>query len=226
MRSVFAAGFSLSNPSIRPALARLAMAALLLSMPAIHAQFGAPETTPVHDASALRPPAGARVAIVEFDDMECPECGHINPLLVQAAQKYHLPWIRHDFPLPYHAWSFQAAVNARYFDTISEALGNEYRNYIFANQISIETQPQLSVWTRSFASAHKIALPFAIDPMGRLAQLVKNDRDLGNRIGINHTPTIWIVANAPHVAPYVEVADPNKLFQVIDQVMAQVRSAK
>ncbi len=204
---------------IRLALALLP-AVMLFFVPAARGQFGEPETTPVHDASALKPPAGARVAIVEFADMECPMCGRENPLLMEAAQKYHIPWIRHDFPLPYHAWSYQAAINARYFDTISKALGDEYRNYIFANQISIETRPQMSVWTRSFAAAHKIALPFAIDPMGKLAQQVDADRALGEKIGINHTPTIWIVANAPHVPPYTEVVDPNKLFQVIDQVMA------
>lgn len=201
-------------------------AVLFLFVPVSRAQFGAPETTQVHDASALKPPAGARVAIIEFADMECPMCGRENPLLKEAAEKYHIPWIRHDFPLPYHAWSYQAAVDARYFDTKSEALGNEYRDYIFANQISIETLPEMNAWTRKFAAAHNIALPFAIDPTGKLAQLVNNDRSLGEKIGITHTPTVWIVTNAPHVAPYVEVADTSKLFQTIDQVMAEAHRAE
>jgi hypothetical protein len=77
--------------------------------------------TQVHDPSALKPPAGARVAMVEFEDMECPDCGRANPLLKEAAAKYKIPWVRHDFPLPMHAWSFNAAVNARWFDTKSKA---------------------------------------------------------------------------------------------------------
>src|ERR1035438_10266360 len=93
----------------------LATLALLLGVTA-HAQFGPPPPTQVHDASALRPPAGARVAIVEFEDMECPDCARANPLLKEASTRYHIPWIRHDFPLPFHAWSFNAAVNARWFD--------------------------------------------------------------------------------------------------------------
>ena len=212
---------SLILANLTPAL--LVPAALFLTVPAARAQFGAPETTQVHDPAALKPPPGARVAIVEFADMECPDCARANPLLKEAAAKYYIPWVRHDFPLPYHAWSFQAAVNARFFDTKSKTLGDDYRDYIFANQISIETLGQLQQFTQKFAAAHGVALPFAVDPMGRLAQEVKADFALGQRIGIEHTPTIWIVTNAAHAPPFVEVVDRSKLFQLIDQALAEAR---
>ncbi len=213
--------------SIRPVFAclisTLALAfATLIAVPA-HAQFGAPDTTPVHDASALKPPPGARVAIVEFYDLECPDCARANPLLIQAAAKYNIPWVRHDFPLPMHNWSFQAAVNARFLDTKSKTLGNDYRDAVFANQPSIETPDELQQFTQRFASGHGVALPFALDPMGRLTQLIKDDQALGNRIGIQHTPTIWIVASAPGAPPYVEVVDRGRLFQLIDQALAESR---
>jgi len=177
----------------------------------------------VHDASALKPPAGAKVAIVEFEDLECPDCARANPLLKDAADKYHIPWIRHDFPLPMHNWSFQAAVNARFFDTKSQALGNEYRDSVFASQISIETPAELQQFTQRFADAHKIALPFAVDPMRKFEQEVKADFALGQKIGIEHTPTIWIVTSAAHAAPFVEVVDRSKLYQLIDEALAQAR---
>ncbi len=222
MRQLFAVSFPVRLNRARFALALLP-AALLLLAPAARAQFGAPPTTPVHDASALRPPAGAKVAIIEFEDLECPDCANANPLLKEAAAKYGIPWVRHDFPLPMHNWSFQAAVNARYFDTKSLALGGEYRDYIFANQISIETPAQLQQKTQAFADAHKVALPFAIDPMGKLSQQVKADYALGQKIGIEHTPTIWIVTNAAHAAPFVEVVDRSRLYQLIDQAEAEAR---
>jgi protein-disulfide isomerase len=216
---------NLAGPISTLALVSVALvsAALLVTAPAAHAQFGAPPTTPVHDASALKPPPGARVAIVEFYDLECPDCARANPLLIQAAAKYNIPWVRHDFPLPMHNWSFQAAVNARFFDTKSKTLGNDYRDQVFANQPSIETPDELQQFTQRFASSHGVALPFAIDPMGRLTQLVKDDQALGNRIGIEHTPTIWIVASAPGAPPYVEVVDRGRLFQLIDQALAETR---
>jgi protein-disulfide isomerase len=199
-------------------------AAQLSNSTTAHAQFGAPPTTQVHDTSALKPPTGARVAMVEFFDLQCPDCARANPLLIEAAAKYNIPWVRHDFPLPMHNWSFQAAVNARFFDTKSVKLGNDYRDYIFANQISIETPDALRDWTQKFASAHGVALPFAIDPMGKLANLVKADADLAKRIGVEHTPTIWIVTNGKNAPPFVEVVDRNKLFQLIDQALAETRA--
>ena len=86
----------------------------------------------VLDTTALVPPPGARVAIVEFDDLECPTCARFNPLLKQAAANYRIPWIRHDFLIPYHNWSRSAAVYARWFDAKSKALGDEYRDQVFA----------------------------------------------------------------------------------------------
>jgi protein-disulfide isomerase len=183
-----------------------------------------PQGTPVHDPSALHPPANARVAIVEFEDLECPDCARANPLLKEAAGKYKIPWLRHDFPLPFHAWSFNAAVNARWFDLKSKALGDEYRDAVFANQPSITSLDVLRDFTDKFAKSHGIALPFAIDPQGKLASDVKGDYALGQRIGIEHTPTIWVVTANSKGAPFVEVVDRTKLYQLIDQAIADTRS--
>ena len=200
--------------------------ALLLSAGQARAQFSAPATTQVHDPAALKPPPGARVAIIEWEDMECPDCAYQNPLLKEAAEKYHIPWVRHDFPLPFHAWSFQAAVDARWFDLKSKKLGDEYRDSVFANQPSIVDLNGLRTFTEKFAKDHGIALPFAIDPQGKLAAEVKADYALGQRVGIEHTPTIWVVTNGSHAAPFVEVVDRNKLFQLIDQALAETAAEK
>jgi protein-disulfide isomerase len=213
---------SLRFPMSRLAGLSLAFALAALFAAPAHAQFGAPDTTQVHDPAALKPPAGARVAIIEFEDLECPDCARANPLLKEAAAKYNIPWVRHDFPLPQHNWSFQAAVNARFFDTKGKTLGNDYRDDVFANQPSIETPGELQQFTQKFASEHGVALPFAVDPMGRLSEAVKADYALGQRIGIEHTPTIWIVTSAAHAPPFVEVVDRSRLYQLIDQALAEV----
>ena len=199
------------------------LAALLMLAPCARAQFGPPPTTPVHDPAALKPPAGARVAIIEFEDMECPDCAAANPVLKEAAAKYNIPWIRHDFPLPFHPWSFQAAVYARWFDQKSKELGDAYRDSVFANQSSIETLTELTQFTQKFAQSHGVALPFSIDPQGKLAAQVKADYALGQRIGIEHTPTIWVVTDGGKAPPFIEVVDRSKLFQIIDQALAETR---
>ena len=67
--------------------------------------------------------------------------------------------------------------------------------------------------------------PFAIDPQGKFAAEVKADYALGQRIGIEHTPTIWITTANSKGAPFVEVVDRTKLFQLIDQAIADTKSA-
>jgi protein-disulfide isomerase len=168
--------------------------------------------------SVLRPPKGAKVAIVVFEDLQCPMCAQVSPLLDRAGQQYNIPVVRHDFPLPKHSWSYNAAVLARYFDTHSQKLGDEFRAQVFAHQMEI-TPGNLRGFAERFAAQHKVDLPFMIDPQGKLAAEVNADRDLGNRIGINHTPTIYVVSSSSNAGqPYVEVTDTNQLFQTIDRM--------
>jgi protein-disulfide isomerase len=202
----------------------LAAAVLFCLVPIGRAQFGgAPQKTQVRDASPLKPPPGHSVAIIEFYDLQCPLCARTNPSLMAAANQYKIPWIRYDLLIPGHNWSRQAAINARFFDTKSTQLGSDYRDYIFANQNSIETPAQLQQFTQRFADAHKVALPFAIDPSGSFAAEIQADIDLARRIGVDHTPAIFIVANGGQAPRYTEVVDPNHLFQTIDQVLAETK---
>jgi protein-disulfide isomerase len=204
-------------------LLSLALAVPLVSASA--AQFSNPqvETTVVHNARALRPPAGARVAIVEFEDLECPDCARANPILKEAAEKYHIPWVRHDFPLPQHTWSFQGAVDARWFDTKSKKLGDDFRDALFAAQPTIQSQDDLNAFAHKFAADHKLAFPFVVDAQGHLAQLVKADYELGQSVGIQHTPTIWVVTNRTSGTPFVEVLDRSKLFELIQDAQAATK---
>jgi hypothetical protein len=130
--------------------------------------------------------------------------------------------IRHDFLIPYHAWSPIAAVNARWFDSKSKALGEEYRNQVFANQQSFFNNPELlRQFTEKFAQSRHIDLPFSLDPQGKFAAEVKADNDLGIRMGINATPTVFIVTSGSKGAPFVQVERPDQnLYQAIDQAMA------
>jgi hypothetical protein len=209
-------------------LRSLALAALLVFVAPIFstAQFGLPASTNVLDASPLKPPPGARIAIFEFADLECPACAHANPLLKQAAAQYKIPWLRHDFLIPGHVWSPQAAVNARWFDTQVKGLGDEYRDQVFANQQSIETRADLDRFTEKFAQFCKVSLPFAMDPQNKLMEAVQADVALGKRIGIVRTPTVFIVADTAGGQRYFESHDPDHdLYQTIDQAMAVARPA-
>src|SRR6266404_1505104 len=155
---------------------------------------------------ALRPPKGAQVALVVFEDLQCPQCGRTAPLLVQASRTYKIPLVQHDFPLPMHNWSFDAAVLARYFDTHSKEIGNAFRDSVFEHQLEIDPQ-NLRGFADKFAADHKIGLPFVVD---------RADKELGVSLHIEHTPTIWIVSNKRNGKPYVEVTDTKELYVMID----------
>jgi len=187
--------------------AALCMAGLCLLLSATVFAQDAPE--------ALRPPKGSQVAIVVFEDLQCPMCGRVAPLLAQASKTYKIPLVQHDFPLPMHNWSFDAAVMARYFDTHSKDIGNEFRENVFAHQMEITPQ-NLRQFEEKFAADHKIALPFVVDPDGKLAAMVRADKEVGVSLHIDHTPTIYIVSNKRTGKPYVEVTDNNQLYVMID----------
>lgn len=165
--------------------------------------------------SVLKPPKGAQVAIVVFEDLQCPDCRRAAPLLEEASKTYNIPIVRHDFPLPFHSWSFDAALIARYFDKTSKKIGNEFRDYIFEHQPEI-TPANLRSFAEKFATDHKLDLPFVVDPKGELAAKITADKNLGVGVGIEHTPTIYVVSNKTQGKPFVEVVDRSKLFELID----------
>lgn len=175
------------------------------------------------DTSSLRPPAGHKVALVVFEDLQCPDCSRVEPLLVEAAKTYKIPLVRHDFPLPQHNWSFDAHVIARYFDTKSLALGEEFRHWIFENQRSV-TKANMRQMADKFAADHKTSLPLFVDPKGELAAKVRADFNVGQEVGIQHTPTIYVVSNTQRGTPFVEVTDRTQLFQMIETIKKQAEA--
>jgi protein-disulfide isomerase len=184
----------------------------------------APVASRAADGSSLKPPPGARVAIVMFEDMECPDCARAYPVVWEAAKKHNIPVVLHDFPLQMHPWSFDAAVLARYFDSKSEKLGDDFRGFIFQNQQQIDKQ-NLRQWADKFASTNNSPIPFVLDPDGQFKTKILADRQLGTQIGLQHTPTIFVVGNGGAATPAVEVEDRAKLDQIIEDMQRKAPAA-
>ncbi|HWX56023.1 MAG TPA: thioredoxin domain-containing protein [Verrucomicrobiae bacterium] len=166
------------------------------------------------DGSSLKPPAGVKVAVVMFEDLQCPSCAINYPRVWATANEHHVPVLLRDFPLgPSHPWSFEAAIWARFFDAKSEKLGNDFRAYLFRNQPSIYPG-NLQQWVQKFADDNHVALPFVSDPQGKLKAKVVADHDFGVKIGVSSTPTIFVVSNTESR----EVTKPDELSQVIEDV--------
>jgi protein-disulfide isomerase len=174
------------------------------------------------DTSMVKPPAGSRVAIYEFEDLECPACARAFPIVHAAIERYHIPLVRHDFPLQMHVWSFDAAVTARYLqDKKSPQLAEEFRRDVFASQTAIASKDDLENYTRRWFQQHGVPMPFVMDPTGLFTQEVKSDYTLGERIGLTQTPTIFVVTTKG----WTQIMDPNLLYQTIDAALAETAPA-
>jgi protein-disulfide isomerase len=171
-------------------------------------------TAAAQDGSMLKPPAGASVAIVVFEDMERPSCAQRAPLLEQASKTYNVPLIIRDFPLRQHPWAFEAAVYARFFEEkYGKPVSNQYRLYIYQYQPQI-TKDNLRQYSERFASEHKLELPFMVDPQGKLAAAVRADSDFGtNTVKIQETPTTFVVTSKG----VQQVTDYAQLYGMVDQ---------
>lgn len=169
------------------------------------------------DASTLKAPPGTKVAIVMFEDLQCPDCARAYPVVWETANAHKVPVVLHDYPLPMHNWSLEAATCARFFDTKSKKLGDDFRGYIYQNQPNITPQ-NLRQYVQKFADDNKVPLPFVVDPDGKLKAEIMADKDLGNKVGLQHTPTIFVIANGGPPTPYTEVTDRSQLSQIIEDM--------
>jgi protein-disulfide isomerase len=174
----------------------------------------APAALGAADGSGLEIPRGADVAIVVFEDLQCPDCRRAHPELLAAAKSSDVPIVIHDFPIKRHAWAFPAAILARHFTLQSPELGVEFRTFIFANQPDI-TPDNLREQSERFAAQHQQRLPAVVDPDGKLLGLVQADYDLGVKIGLEYVPLIFVVSRDTGPSRWTEVTDTQKLGEVI-----------
>src|SRR5215813_8903706 len=177
------------------------------------------------DASGLKPPPGARVAIVMFEDLECGMCAQTYPIVWNTANAHRVAVVLHDWPINTHPWSFDAAVFARFFDVKSERLGNDFRGYIYSNQPNI-TKANLRQYVEKFANDNKVPLPFVVDPDGKLKDKVVADREMGDRMGLRHTPTVFVIGNGGAATPPVEVDQFDKLGQIVENMLQKSPAPK
>ena len=170
-----------------------------------------------HNTKLMKPPAGARVAVYEFEDLECPACAHAYPIVHAACDKYKVPLVRNDFTWSFHVWSLNAAVTARYLqDKISPQLADDFRRDVFAAQPLISNKDDLSAFTRQWFQHHGQKPPFVEDPAGALLKEVQADRVFGEKIGVHMTPTIFVVTQDNCIV----VTNPDTVGQAIQAALS------
>ncbi len=132
---------------------------------------------------------GAKVTLIEFADYECPHCKRLQPVLRQIVDEFPNDvkvYFKH-YPLPQHT-------NARLAAEAAVAANKQGKFWSFQDKIW-DKQDELSP-----AVIEKIAKDSGLDVAKFRADLasdavkarVQKDRDEGQAIGIQATPTLYI----------------------------------
>jgi protein-disulfide isomerase len=170
-------------------------------------------TVPTAASDPTRGNAAATVTIVEFSDYQCPFCARVNPTLAKVRETYgdRVKIVFKDFPLGNHPQAPKAAEAARCAGEQNKYW--EMHDAMFANQRALEV-PSLKQAARAIGVNGG---PFdqCLDS-GKYATTVQADMALGEKLGVNSTPTLYINGRA------LIGAQPFEQFkQVIDEELAR-----
>ena len=113
-----------------------------------------------------------------------------------------------DFPLPKHKWARQAAIAARYFESVNPKTAIEWRRYTLGHLREINPEnfnEKLSAWAKQHG-ADPAKVQAALEDKALAAQVEEDYQD-GIARGIAHTPTV-LVNGEPFVETftYEEIA--------------------
>ena len=170
-------------------------------------------------------PVRAPVTIVEYADLQCPQCARVHAFLEkQLLPKYgdKVRIVFKEFPLPMHDWSSTAAIANECAYQISpstrqaEAEFFDFRTRIFASQSAINVtnvrDQMLSLGEQ--AGVDRVKLAACIDSKASLPQVEKGLRE-GQLLGVASTPTFFV--NGKILAG---AAPPEAFFKMVDDALA------
>jgi protein-disulfide isomerase len=170
-------------------------------------------TVPTEATDPVRGNAAAAVTIIEFSDYQCPFCARVNPTLDKVRQTYgdRVKIVFKDYPLPNHPQAPKAAEAAH-----CAAEQNKYwemHDAMFANQRALEV-PALKQTARAIG-LDGAKFDQCVDS-GKHAARVEAGLELGNKYGVNSTPTLYINGR-----PLIGAMPFENFKQVIDEELAR-----
>jgi protein-disulfide isomerase len=178
----------------RRAQARAMLVEELKSKNAVRVNLEPPRyTVPTSASDPVRGNTAAQVTIVEFSDFQCPFCARVNPTLDKIRQTYgdKVKIVFKDYPLPNHPQAPKAAEAARCAGEQNKFW--EMHDAMFANQRALEV-PALKQTARAIG-LNGAAFDTCLDS-SKHAATVQSGSELGEKMGVNSTPTLYINGRA------------------------------
>lgn len=160
----------------------------------------------------------ALVNIVEFGDFECPYCKHFADLL----EKDYLPGnkdsvriVYKHFPLRFHGWAHVAAEAAACAGFQRDNAFWQVHDFLFSNQgrlTSSNIKEKLTEFVKSKTDIDAKQFVSCIS-LGDARAVVRRDLELGEKIGVEGTPTVFIngiritgIRTAPELNEWIQRA--------------------
>lgn len=170
-------------------------------------------TVPTTAADPVRGNAAAPVTIVEFSDFQCPFCARVNPTLDRVRQTYgdRVKIVFKDYPLANHPQAPKAAEAARCAGEQNKFW--EMHDAMFANQRALEV-PALKQTARAIG-LNGAAFDSCLDS-AKYEATVRAGTELGEKMGVNSTPTLYINGR-----PLIGAMPFENFKQVIDEELAK-----
>ena len=163
--------------------------------------------------------ASSSVRVVVYEDLQCSDCAVYRKMLDEVLlPKYgnRVAFEHRDFPLPKHAWARNAAIAARYFDSVAPSLGVAYRRHLFAEQAKIAPD-QFLTDVQEFAKAHHAEFDPKFLNEAKWKDAVEEDYQDGIARGVARTPTVFVNGQ-----PFVETFTSEEISKGIDAALAAV----
>jgi protein-disulfide isomerase len=167
----------------------------------------------------IQGPANAPVTLVEYSDLECPICAHLQEELeTDIVPKYgnKLRVVFKEFPLVnIHDWALPAAIAAQCVYQIDPSKYVDFRSTVYKNQASVTGDHARDMLLHFGAEVgiDNMKLAACIDSKSTLSRVEANMHE-GDALGVNQTPTSFINGRTLVGAPVS-----TDFYKLIDEAM-------
>ena len=138
----------------------------------------------------------APATLVVFSDFQCPYCARMADTLngLAASEGDRLRIVYHYFPLSMHRWARPAAEAAACAQRQSDAAFWSLHDFLFAHQRELTVdnlRPRVADWARTAPHLDQGQFETCARD-GLTAGQVEQDMALGQEVGVNATPTLFL----------------------------------
>jgi protein-disulfide isomerase len=161
-------------------------------------------------------PVSAPVTLVEYSDLECPVCAHLQEELeTDIVPKYgnKLRVVFKEFPLTaIHDWALTGAIAAQCTYQIDPSKYVDFRTAVYKNQESVtgDHARDMLLHLGAEAGVDNMKLAACIDSKETLSRVEANTHE-GDAIGVGQTPTSFIngrtLVGAPAASEFYKLID-------------------